>query len=82
MQAIARGSLRDNLYTQQRRLAAALLASNKGASKRGTADPKKWLAGRGQRAAHLERVLTDMRAIGSLDFATASVAMQEISKLA
>ncbi len=81
-QAIARGSLRDNLYTQQRRLAVALLASNKGASKRGTADPKKWLAGRGQRAAHLERVLTDMRAIGSLDFATASVALQEISKLA
>ena len=77
-QAIARGSLRDNLYTQQRRLTAALLKSRKG----GVADPRKWLAGRGQRAAHLERVLTDMRAIGSLDFATASVAMQEISKLA
>jgi glutamate dehydrogenase len=77
-QAIARGSLRDNLYTQQRRLTAALLKGRKG----GSADPQKWLASRGQRAAHLERVLTDMRAIGSLDFATASVAMQEISKLA
>jgi glutamate dehydrogenase len=81
-QAIARGSLRDNLYTQQRRLAAALLAhGRKKGGGNGAADPKAWLAGQGQRAAHLERVLTDMRAIGALDFATASVALQEISKL-
>ena len=81
-QAIARGSLRDNLYAQQRRITAAVLRAARG--KAGDADQAiaAWLKARAQKHAHLERMIGDMKAIGALDFATASVAMQEISKLA
>jgi glutamate dehydrogenase len=79
-QAIARGSLRDNLYAHQRRIAAAVL---RGAKQKDAGEAiDKWLKARAQKHAHLERMIGDMKAIGALDFATASVAMQEISKLA
>jgi glutamate dehydrogenase len=78
-QAIARGSLRDNLYAHQRRIAAAVLKGGK--HKDAGAAIEKWLAARAQKRAHLERMVGDMKALGALDFATASVAMQEISKL-
>jgi glutamate dehydrogenase len=83
-QAVARGSLRDNLYAQQRRIAAAVLKAGRGGGKPkdSAAAIEKWLKARAQKHAHLERIIGDMKAIGSLDFATASVAMQEISKLA
>jgi len=79
-QAIARGSLRDSLYAHQRRIAAAVLKGGKGSKDAGAAI-EKWLKARAQKAAHLERIIGDMRSLGALDFATASVAMQEISKL-
>lgn len=40
-----------------------------------------WLAEREQRVQHAQRVLTEMRTAGNLDFATASVALQEIRKI-
>jgi len=79
-QAVARGSLRDNLYAQQRRIVAAVLKGGKARAAEAAIDA--WLAARAQKHAHLERMIGDMKAIGGLDFATASVAMQEISKLA
>lgn len=79
-QAIARGTLRDNLYSQQRRITAlALRQQKKGAVP--TDIVNAWLAEREQRVQHAQRVLTDMRTAGSLDFATASVALQEIRKI-
>lgn len=79
-QAIARGTLRDNLYSQQRRITAlALRQPKKGAS--ATEVVNAWLAEREQRVQHAQRVLADMRTAGTLDFATASVALQEIRKI-
>ncbi|HWP94771.1 MAG TPA: NAD-glutamate dehydrogenase [Gammaproteobacteria bacterium] len=78
-QAIARGSLRENLYAQHRRIAAAILGGNpRSATQEKTA---RWLAEREQRVQHFQRVLNDMRGIGALDFATASVALQELNKI-
>ncbi|MDX1454664.1 MAG: NAD-glutamate dehydrogenase [Gammaproteobacteria bacterium] len=79
-QAIARGTLRDNLYVQQRRLAGLAL---KGKRKAKDAEDiaRQWLEERQQRVQHAHRVLSDMRTAGALDFATASVALQEIRKL-
>ena len=79
-QAIARGTLRDNLYAQQRRITALALRQHKK-----NADPvetaEAWLAERDARVQHAARVLADMRTAGTLDFATASVAVQEIRKI-
>lgn len=79
-QAIARGTLRDNLYAQQRRITAlALREWKKGQEITGIVNT--WLAEREQRVQHALRVLGDMRTAGALDFATASVAVQEIRKI-
>lgn len=79
-QAIARGTLRDNLYSQQRRITAlALRQPKKGAA--ATEVVNAWLAEREQRVQHAQRVLAEMRTAGNLDFATASVALQEIRKI-
>ena len=80
-QAIARGTLRENLYSQQRRITALALKQRKkgGAAVNGV---NEWLEERSPRIQHASRVLSDMRSSGSLDFATASVALQEIRKIA
>ena len=78
-QAIARGSLRDNLYTIQRDITALALAKHRKGSVTETIE--KWLKERDQRMQHCKRVLNDMRTSDGLDFATASVAVQEIRKL-
>src|SRR5690606_9664826 len=80
-QAIARGTLRDNLYAQQRQL-SNLALRDAGKHKDGQSIVNAWLAKREQRAQHAQRVISDMRTAGNLDFATASVALQEIAKLA
>lgn len=80
-QAIARGTLRDNLYTQHRHLTnLALQKHGKDAALEATVNA--WLAQREQRVQHALRVINEMHTAGSLDFATASVALQEIRKLA
>ncbi|MCG8435253.1 MAG: NAD-glutamate dehydrogenase, partial [Gammaproteobacteria bacterium] len=78
-QAIARGTLRDNLYSQQRRLTALALKDHRKGSVENTINA--WIDEREQRIQHCQRVLNDMRTAESLDFATASVAVQEIRKL-
>ncbi len=79
-QAIARATLRDNLYSQHDRLTLGILKQHRKSTK--VADTLSlWLKDRVQRVQHAERTLSDMRSAGALDFATASVALQEIRKL-
>jgi glutamate dehydrogenase len=79
-QAKARGSLRDNLFGLQRVLAVRVISNT---SQRSTDKAiGEWLAGREERANHVRQTLGEMRSGGPLDFATASVALQEIRRLA
>ena len=79
--ALARGTLRDNLYALQRRLAAQVLAHHE--EKLEAADiVVDWLAKNTKQVSHARQVLREMKATGALDFATLSVALQEIRKLA
>ncbi|HET7676183.1 MAG TPA: NAD-glutamate dehydrogenase, partial [Gammaproteobacteria bacterium] len=81
-QAVARGSLREDLYTQQRRLTAQVLA---GFGKNDDIDRclEKWIDAHHDIVNHTQRVIGDMKTTaGSLDFPTLSVALQEIRKLA
>ena len=78
-QAQARSNLREQIYCLRRQLALKLL---KPRSKR---DPRKivdeWLATHEQQVADYKGTLEEMRLRGKVDFATLSVAAQELEKL-
>lgn len=82
-QAIARGTLRDNLYVHQRRLTALALKRRSKVKENAAPDAlvNDWLGRRRERIQHALRVFSEMRTAGSVDFATASVALQEVRKL-
>jgi glutamate dehydrogenase len=79
-QAKARGSLRDNLYSLQRALCAKMMSGSRGRDAQSAV--RDWIAARADRVAHFGQTLEEMRSGGQLDFATASVALQEIRRLA
>ena len=79
-QAVARNSLREDLYRLHRALTDAVLAR----ARRG--DPVKaadaWLAQRAEPVEHLKRIFADIAGASALDFATLSVALQSLKRLA
>jgi glutamate dehydrogenase len=79
-QAVARGSLRDNLYALQRNLTAKVLATRK--SKQPAAAVESWLATRRPHVEYLQRTVKDMKAGVAADFPTLSVALQAVRRLA
>jgi glutamate dehydrogenase len=79
-QAVARTGLRDNALRIHRRLAERVLAR----TARGTAQARvdAWVAALGEELAHWQRTLADMRTAGSADFATLTVGVETVRKLA
>ena len=80
-QAKARGSLRDNLYGLHRALSAAIIARGR-ADGDARATVEAWLGARAERVAHFTQTLEEMRDGAQIDFATLSVALQELRRLA
>ena len=80
-QAKARGSLRDNLFSLHRALCAKIISCND-EQKNARASVKAWMDSRAERTMHLRQTLEEMRDGAQLDFATLSVALQEIRRLA
>ena len=78
--AIARATLRETLADEQRRLVQSVLRKSHEAD--AGAAFAAWLDGSKEQVAHALRALDDMRASGTPDFATLSVALKEISRLA
>jgi glutamate dehydrogenase len=79
-QAVARTGLRDSALRIHRRLAERVLAREE----RGTAQARvaAWLESAGEELAHWQRTLGDMRTAGATDFATLSVGVETVRKLA
>jgi glutamate dehydrogenase len=77
-QAVARSTLRDNLYSLQRRITSAALAC------RGR-DPatrvQQWISRHATVVESLRRVVVDLRTGPPPDFATLSVALQAVRRL-
>jgi glutamate dehydrogenase len=69
-QAIARSGLRDSVLRVHRHITQKILARSK------------WVDSLGESLTHWERTLTDMRAAGANDFATLSVGVEAVRKLA
>ncbi len=80
--AIARATLRDDLYAQQRDLTAQILGSGKNASGTPAERLAAWLEHNGPAVQHMSRLVGDMKSAGGHDFATLSVALGEVRKLA
>jgi len=78
-QAMARNSLRENLYRLQRDLSARLLEG--GASGAPATLVRDWLAANAPAVTRLRETLDEMRTTGALDFATLAVAVQEIRQI-
>jgi glutamate dehydrogenase len=78
-QAVARSTLRDNLYSLQRGLTAKVLAGGK--VKEAEAAVDGWLSARRQQIEYLQQTFKEMRN-ATADFPTLSVALQAVRRLA
>mgnify|MGYP001267710287 CR=1 FL=1 len=79
-QALARGTLREDAYSLQRKLCDQVLA--RGGRGDAVARVDAWLKSGGAEVDGLERTVREMRATGSTDFPTLSVALQAVRRLA
>jgi glutamate dehydrogenase len=79
-QAVARTGLRDNALRIHRRLAERVLARKE----RGAAEARvsAWVESIGEELAHWQRTIADMRTAGAADFATLTVGVETVRKLA
>ena len=77
-QAVARGTLSDNLYSLQRRITAAVLACP---GRTPAARVELWLSRRAAAVEALKRIIVDVRTGVAPDFATLSVALQAVRRL-
>ena len=79
-QSVARSTLREESYSLQRALAAEVLESA------GSRDPAAavaaWIKERPRRCENLRRTMQEMRSVEGTDFATLSVALQAVRRLA
>ncbi len=79
-QAVARGTLRENLYSLHRELTSQLVHITGEEESPGDL-VLEWLDDHKAQVSHFMRTMQDMRAAGAMDFPTLSVALQEIRKL-
>jgi glutamate dehydrogenase len=79
-QALARGTLREEAYLLQRRLADQILGRRQAGDVTKRIDA--WLKSRGVAYDNVSRTVREMRTLGSADFPTVSVALQAVRQLA
>ncbi|MDE2305990.1 MAG: NAD-glutamate dehydrogenase [Gammaproteobacteria bacterium] len=78
-QAVARSTLRDSLYAMHRRITESALAVARGSA---VSRVDSWCARRRTEIDYLASLLADLRAGAGTDFATLSVALQSVRRLA
>ncbi len=78
-QAVARATLRDNLYELQRKITGAVLGCK---GREAAARVDQWIAGHAAPVDALKRIVVDLRTGSAPDFATLSVALQAVRRLA
>jgi len=79
-QAVARGTLREEAYSLQRAVSADVLAG--AGSKDADGAIHAWIAARAGEVDALKRTVQEMRSVDGTDFATLSVAIQAVRRLA
>jgi glutamate dehydrogenase len=76
--ALARGSMRDELQQQQGALVAQVLRQGEGDT---TSRVQRWMEQGGDTLKFTLSMFADMRALRSMDYATASVAVRRLAQL-
>jgi glutamate dehydrogenase len=79
-QAVARTTLRDDIYNLQRTLCVQVLAASR--SRSPAQALQTWIARHQQAVDHMRQTVNDMRALPEMDFATLSVALQAVRRMA
>ena len=79
-QAVARGTLRENIFSLQRQLTTKALAAQR--HKEPAAAVDAWLAAHQAHTDYVMRIVSDMRSGSTADFPTVSVALQAVRRLA
>jgi glutamate dehydrogenase len=79
-QAVARTTLRDNIYNLQRTLCLQVLAESR--KRAPTQALEAWIARHQQEVDYVRQTVNDMRALPEMDFATLSVALQAVRRMA
>jgi glutamate dehydrogenase len=79
-QSIARTTLRDNIYNLQRTLTLQALQGKRGSTPQQSIDA--WLKSQQNSVEALRQSINDMRALPQTDFATLSVALQAVRRIA
>jgi glutamate dehydrogenase len=77
-QAVARSTLRDNLYALQRQITGDVLG---GRGREAGARVERWAAAHAAEVEALKRIVVDLRTGAAPDFATLSVALQAVRRL-
>jgi glutamate dehydrogenase len=75
-QAVARSTLRDNIYDLQRKLCLQLLTESRRQAPASAVET--WLAKKDAAVSHIRQTLSEMRALPAMDLATLSVALQAV----
>jgi glutamate dehydrogenase len=78
-QAVARTTLRDNIYNLQRVICLQVLEGSTRARTGQMLDP--WLARKHSAVDYVRHTVNDMRSLPAMDFATLSVALQAVRRL-
>ena len=78
-QAVARRTLRDNLFSLERNLCAQAISEQR--SKDPTAVVSAWLSQHRSAITHIRQSIDDMRSLPTTDFATLSVALQAVRRI-
>jgi glutamate dehydrogenase len=79
-QAVARTTLRDNIYNLQRMLCLQVLAESRGRAPAQALEA--WMVRHKDAVDYVRQTVTDMRALPAMDFATLSVALQAVRRMA
>jgi glutamate dehydrogenase len=79
-QAVARGTLRDNIFSLQRQLTTKALTTGRRKDPIEAVDT--WIAAHQTHADYVSRIVSDMRSGMTADFPTVSVALQAVRRLA
>ncbi|MDE1924173.1 MAG: NAD-glutamate dehydrogenase, partial [Gammaproteobacteria bacterium] len=77
--AVARSGLRDAVHALQGKITRVALTSGSGTP---VARVDAWIAGRRAELDHLRALIDDLRSTDAADFATLSVALQSVRRLA
>ena len=85
-QAVARTTLRDNVYNLQRALCLQVIAESKSSRKAKAATTpaealESWMNRHRASVDYLRQTVNDMRALPAMDFATLSVALQAVRRM-